>query len=107
MSTYVSLHNHTMYSNLRLIDSINKPNDLIDYAYEIGLKGVAITDHESLSGHVKAMAYWSEKYADKDFKLILGNEIYIARNDLTAENYQKGEPFFHFILLAKDMEGYH
>lgn len=105
--TYCSLHNHTMYSNLRLIDSINKPNDLIDYAKEIGLAGLAITDHESLSGHVKALDYFNNKYKDDDFKLILGNEIYIARNDLTADNYQKGEPFFHFILLAKDYEGYH
>ena len=28
---YASLHNHTSYSNLKLIDSINKVEDLIDY----------------------------------------------------------------------------
>lgn len=106
INTYISLHNHTDYSNLRLIDSINKPNELIDYAYELGLKGIAITDHESLSSHVKALDYWQNKYADKDFKVILGNEIYLARKDLTAETYQRREPFYHFILLAKDKEGY-
>ena len=47
--TYASLHNHTDYSNLKLIDSINKVEDLIDYAYELGLKAVAITDHETVS----------------------------------------------------------
>lgn len=105
--TYCSLHNHTMYSNLRLIDSINTPQQLIDHAIELGLSGVAITDHEALSAHLRALDYMKSKYADSDFKLILGNEIYIARNDLNSENYQKGEPFYHFILLAKDMEGYH
>ena len=27
-----SLHNHTEYSNLRLRDSINRANEMIDYA---------------------------------------------------------------------------
>lgn len=104
--TYFSIHNHTCYSNLRLIDSINKPEDLLDYAVELELAGVAITDHESLSAHLKAFNYWEKKYKDSGFKLVFGNEIYIGRNDLSKETYQKGEPFFHFILLAKDLEGY-
>ena len=30
---YSSLHNHTDYSNLKLIDSINTVEGIIDYAY--------------------------------------------------------------------------
>lgn len=104
--TYASLHNHTMYSNLRLIDSINRPEEIMDYAYSLGLKGIADTEHECLSAHVKMLDYWEKNYKDKDFKLVLGNEIYIARNDLNEQNYEKGEAFNHFILLAKDLEGY-
>lgn len=108
--SYTSLHNHTEYSNLRLLDCINKAEDLIQYAYDIGLKGVAITDHEALSAHIKALKFYNQKCKDneawKDFKLILGNEIYLCRNDLTADTYQKGEKFPHFILLAKDAEGH-
>lgn len=105
---YTSLHNHTDYSNLRLIDSINTVEKLIDRAYELGLKGVAITDHETVSAHVKAINYYNKKYADKkeDFKLILGNEIYLTRSNLTSESHQKGEKFYHFILLAKDKIGH-
>ena len=55
IGTYSSLHNHTEYSNLKLIDSINRSESLIKYAYELGLKGVAITDHDSLSAHLKAI----------------------------------------------------
>ena len=38
MKTYFGIHNHTMYSNLRLIDAINKPDDLINKAIELYTK---------------------------------------------------------------------
>lgn len=105
--SYTSIHNHTHYSNLRLIDAINTEETLIDRAFELGLKGVAITDHETVSGHVKALNYFNKKYADqKDFKLILGNEIYLARSDLTSETHEKAEKFHHLVLLAKDKVGH-
>ena len=44
-------HSHTHYSNIRLLDSINRPKDLIDRAIGLGLAGIAITDHECLSSH--------------------------------------------------------
>lgn len=103
---YASLHNHTDYSNIRLLDSTNRLSNLIDNAYNKNLTAVAITDHDVLSGHVKAVQYYNKNYKDKDFKLILGNEIYLGREGLNAENYQKGEKFFHTLLLAKDEIGH-
>jgi DNA polymerase-3 subunit alpha len=50
--------------------------------------------------------YYNKKYKDKDFKLILGNEIYITREGLTAETHEAGEKFYHCILLAKDEIGH-
>ena len=94
---------------MKLIDSINRENELIDYAYELGLRGVAITDHDTISGHVQAWNYYNKKFTDEqkqEFKLILGNEIYLCRSDLTAETHQKGEKFYHLILLAKDDIGH-
>ena len=107
--TYTSIHNHTQFSNLKLIDSINRENELIDYAYKLGLRGVAITDHDTISGHVQAWNYYNKKFTEEqkqNFKLILGNEIYLCRSDLTAETHQKGEKFYHLILLAKDDKGH-
>ena len=49
---YFNCHNHTEYSNLRLLDCINKPEDLINKAFEMGLNGIAITDHEALCAHM-------------------------------------------------------
>lgn len=42
----------------------------------------------------------------QDFKFIFGNEIYLTKNGLTKETYEKGKDrYFHFILLAKDEIG--
>ena len=57
MNTYFNIHNHTMYSNIRLLDCINRPKDLIDKAIELGLSGIAITDHECLSAHMEVNQY--------------------------------------------------
>ena len=37
---------------------------------------------------------------------MLGNEIYLARGDLTKETHQKGEKFYHMVLVAKDKIGH-
>lgn len=110
--SYVSLHNHTEYSNLRMLDCTNKLYDLIDKAVELGLKGLAITDHESLSGHIKAMNYVKDGKAKgkipEDFTLGCGNEIYLVNDEtLNPENYVSGQTkFYHFILIAKDKKGH-
>lgn len=84
---------------------------MLEYAHELGLKGAAITDHEALSSFVKAELFLNQKKKEdeswKNFKLILGNEIYLCRNGLNKDNFVKGtDKFFHFILLSKDYEGY-
>ena len=101
-------HVHTDYSNLRLTDSINKVQAVIDKAVSLGNKGIAITDHESVSGHVQALIRVKQGKKDgkipEDFKLILGNEIYLVNSmEEVKDNYQSGvTKFWHFILLAKD-----
>ena len=103
---YSSLHAHSDFSNLKVIDSINKIGDLIDNAFAKGLYAIALTDHDTVSGHVKAIQHFKSKYLDKPFKLILGNEIYLTREGLNSDNYEKGEKFYHVLLLAKDAIGH-
>ena len=97
MREYFNCHNHTMYSNIRLLDSINRPKDLVKKAIELGLSGIAITDHECLSSHVEINKIAKEY---PDFKIALGNEIYLT------DTRDKGQKYYHFILIAKDKEGY-
>lgn len=106
-----SLHNHTCSSNQRLVDSINNVNDLIQRAFDLGLEGIALTEHETVNSHIKALKFVEKKRASdekwKNFKLILGNEIYLCRNGLNSENYDsKKDSFYHFILIALDEIGH-
>lgn len=103
-----SLHNHTDYSNLRLRDSINRYDTLINYAIELGHEVIAITEHESISNAVKVEKYYKKiKEEHPNFKVILGNEIYLCRDGLNKDNFKKGkDKYYHFILLAKDAEGH-
>lgn len=103
-----SLHNHSDYSNLRLRDSINTIEKLVDYAIELGHEVIAFTEHESVSNAIKVEKYYTKiKEKNPNFKVILGNEIYLVRDGLTAENFQKEEDrYYHFILLAKDAIGH-
>ena len=94
-------HAHTHYSNIRLLDSINTPEKLINYAQEIGLRGIAITDHEALGSHVELDKLQRELLErNSNFKIAKGNEIYLIDS---RENDQK---YFHFILIAKDIIGH-
>ena len=101
MRAYFGIHNHTMYSNIRLLDCINRPTALIDKAIELGLSGIAITDHECLSAHMEVNQY-AKKIKDKhpDFVIALGNEIYLT------DTRDRGQKYYHFILIAKDAEGH-
>ena len=103
-----SLHNHTQYSNARLRDCIIKEGDLINYALELGHEVVAITDHESVMNAVKVeKIYKKVKEKNPDFKVIFGNEIYLCRTGLNADNFVAGQDkYYHFILLAKDAIGH-
>lgn len=108
----IELHNHLDTSNLRLLDCVISVNDLIQTAADMGKKGVAITDHETVAAHVKAIQKTRElKEKGKipqDFKLILGNEIYLCDSlEEVKDNYQSGVTKFpHFLLLSKDKEGH-
>ena len=101
MRAYFGIHNHTMYSNIRLLDCINRPTALIDKAIELGLSGIAITDHECLSAHMEVNQY-AKKIKEKhpDFVIALGNEIYLT------DTRDRGQKYYHFILIAKDAEGH-
>lgn len=103
-----SLHNHTDFSNLRLRDSINTVEGLMDYALKLGQDVIAYTEHETVANAVKIQeAYEKRKVDNPNFKVILGNEIYLCRNGLNNDNYNPEEDkYYHFVLLAKNIEGH-
>ena len=72
----MELHSHTYYSNLRLLDSINDPKDLVNRAIDLGLSGIAITDHECLSAAPELNIYEKEVGESVSIKYIRGNKQY-------------------------------
>ena len=101
MNKRFEVHSHTHYSNLRLLDCINRPKDLINRAIELGLAGIAITDHEALCGHIEINMYQQELLKEHpDFKVALGNEIYLT------DTRDMGQRYYHFILIAKNKDGH-
>jgi len=95
-------------SNFRLRDSINKVDTLIDKAIELGHTIVGISEHETIASSLRAEKYYKKiKKKNPEFKLILGNEIYLCRNGLNAKNFNKEvDRYFHFCIYAKDAEGH-
>lgn len=50
MPAYAELHCHTHFS---FLDGASPPQELVDRAVELGLSGLAITDHGGLYGVVR------------------------------------------------------
>jgi DNA polymerase-3 subunit alpha len=100
----MDIHAHSEYSNIRLIDSICKIPDMLKIANRLGMKGLILTDHECLSGHLKWLKA-AKELKEKgeiapDFKAALGNEIYLVDDRNAIERY------WHFILAAKNADGH-
>ena len=64
------------------------------------LMGIFMGACSSKMAKVEATTPQENKEETKDFKVVLGNEIYLTG---TRDNGQK---YYHFILLAKNREGY-
>lgn len=73
----------------------------------MGHEVVAITDHETIASFIRMEKYYDKiKKDNPNFKVIRGNEIYLCRNGLNGQNFNKEvDKYYHFILLAKDEIG--
>ena len=99
-SDFVHLHLHTPYS---LLDGASRIKELITLALEYKMPALAMTDHGNMFGAIE----FYEEVQKHGIKPIIGCEVYIApqsRFDKTGSGM--GEVSHHFILLAKDEEGY-
>jgi predicted metal-dependent phosphoesterase TrpH len=67
------LHIHSKYSS----DGILNPEKIVKIAMKRGLNGIAITDHNTIKGGIKA-----KRYEREDFKVIAGSEIMTERGEI-------------------------
>ena len=97
---FVHLHVHTQYS---ILDGQASIANLFSRAEELGMPGLAITDHGNMYG-VKEFF----KVADKHpaVKPIIGCEIYVTRGYDHHLKDKAHSKYYHLILLAKNYQGY-
>lgn len=77
------------------------PTSIVDKAIELGINMIGISEHESLSSHIILNKYAQEiKEQHPDFKIALGNEIYLT------ETRDKNQKYYHSLLCAKDSIGH-
>jgi len=95
---FAHLHVHTEYS---LLDGAARIGDLMTAAKEMGMKGLAITDHGAMYGAVDFF-----KAAKKaGLHAALGVEVYVTE----GSRFDRGgrEDSYHLLLLAENDTGYH
>lgn len=99
-------HVHDEYSNITTgLDSLNKLPDLVKKGQELGLTGIAITNHDNLSEAIDINRMQKKLRAEENpFVLAIGNEIYLVKDYIPDDNQK--ENYYHFILIAKDKIGY-
>ena len=98
MSKFVPLHIHTEYS---LLDGMIKVEDLVKYASENELPGIAITDHGVMYSAIEFYEL-AEKYK---INPLIGCEFYVHSGDIKIHD-PANNPLYHLILIAKNNKGY-
>ena len=97
---FVHLHVHTEYS---ILDGMSKIQKLFERARELGMPGLAITDHGNMYG-VKEFFDVSKKYPE--VKPVLGCEVYVTCHYDHRIKDSDHVKYYHLILLAKNYTGY-
>ncbi|MEP7200921.1 MAG: PHP domain-containing protein, partial [Chloroflexota bacterium] len=83
---YAELHCHSYFS---LLDGASSPESLVARAKELGLRALALTDHDSLAG---AIRFWKAA-RQAELHAIIGAEVTLADDS-------------HLTLLAENQDGY-
>ncbi|MCU0821028.1 MAG: DNA polymerase III subunit alpha [Spirochaetes bacterium] len=98
---FIHLHNHSDYS---VLDGAITLDRLIGRAKELGMPGVAVTDHGNLFGAVD----FYQKATKAGIKPVIGQEFYVApRSRFDRDTKSKGkDASYHLILIAKNNTGY-
>lgn len=110
VDTYASLHVHSEFSSavLKFPDAINKVKDIVEWSYNNGLYGVALSDHQSVSGFVELEKAANDLPNDRPFKHIFADECYLISKE-EEERRQSDDNFrikyWHYLVIALDEIG--
>ncbi|MCL2788696.1 MAG: error-prone DNA polymerase, partial [Micrococcales bacterium] len=97
VSGYAELHAHSAFS---FLDGVSQPEDLARRGAELGLKALALTDHDGLYGAVQ----FAQAAREVGLPTVFGAELTLA-----AGVEEPGVPDprgTHLVVLARGIEGY-
>src|SRR5438105_3331256 len=97
---FVHLHVHSEFS---LLDGLSPVKRIVETAKRNGMRAVALTDHGNLYGAIEFYSYAKSV----GLKPIIGVEAYVSPRGMSDKVGNQDRNYFHLILLAKDLGGYH
>ncbi|WP_300408977.1 DNA polymerase III subunit alpha [Lagierella sp.] len=95
---FTHLHLHTGYS---LLDGFSPIPKLLDYAEELEMDSIAITDHGCMFGVVE----FYKEAKKRNIKPIIGCEVYTVDKNYMDKSPQN-KNYNHLVLLAENNKGY-
>ena len=93
---YAELHAHSAFS---FLDGASTPEELVSEAARLGLRGIALTDHDGLYGVVR----FAEAARELGMRTVFGAELSLGNTPRTQEPDPPGP---HLLILARGPEGY-
>ncbi|MDV3130016.1 error-prone DNA polymerase [Mycobacterium sp. 21AC1] len=93
---YAELHAHSAYS---FLDGASTPEELVEEAARLGLRAIALTDHDGLYGVVR----FAEAARELDVATVFGAELSLGNIPRTEDPDPPGP---HLLVLARGPEGY-
>ncbi len=93
---YAELHTHSAFS---FLDGASTPEELVEEAARLGLRAIALTDHDGLYGVVR----FAEAARDFGVRTVFGAELSLSNTPRTADPDPPGP---HLLVLARGPEGY-
>jgi len=93
---YAELHTHSAFS---FLDGASTPEELVEEAARLGLRAIALTDHDGLYGVVR----FAEAARELRVPAVFGAELSLGD---TARTEAPDPPGPHLLVLARGPEGY-
>ncbi|OBH22275.1 error-prone DNA polymerase, partial [Mycobacterium sp. E1715] len=93
---YAELHAHSAFS---FLDGASTPEELVEEASRLGLRALALTDHDGLYGAVR----FAEAAAELELRTVFGAELSLGPG---ARTETPDPPGPHLLVLARGPEGY-
>ena len=93
---YAELHAHSAYS---FLDGASTPEELVEEATRLGLRAIALTDHDGLYGVVR----FAEAAKELNVATVFGAELSLGNVPRTEDPDPPGP---HLLVLARGPEGY-